>query len=235
MIILQFDGVYAPWGLLMLRSLALHEPDKTVLVDVVNLDPEQRSEMERAHPRLIVRWEAWETTSPERMANRKCFVLQRAMDEHPEELWYCLMDADFLVRRPLPNLWDLMHRADAGLFMTDGVWEGRVYQHLMTPSGILLVRSSARRLVDRWAAWNSQETAIAGIRPGAWFWDQVTLLKAREETPLRYAVIPLDEFADCGFHPHTAIWSAHVAPEDKEGCYPLFLKEHERQAAESSL
>ncbi len=235
MIILQFDRRFAHWGHLMLRSLALHEPDKTALVDVVNLDPEQRSELARAHPRVIVRGETWETTSPERMVNRKIAVLRRAMDEHPREPWYCLMDADFLVRRPLTDLWDRMREAEAALIVTNGTWEGRVYEHLRTPAGLLIVSPGGRPLVDGWARWHSRETPVAGIRPGAWFWDQVTLWKALEETPLRYAVIPLDEFADCQFHPDTAIWSAHVAPEDKEGCYPLFLKEHERQAAESSL
>ena len=169
------------------------------------------------------------------MANRKPAVLQRVMEEHPEEPWYCLMDADFLVRRPLPDLWDLMRRADAALFMTNGVWEGRVYPHLITPSGIVLVHPDARRLVDRWVAWSSREIEVAGIEPGAWFWDQVTLLRARDETPLRYAVIPMGDFADCGLSPGTAIWSANVGPDRKDWYYQLFLREHERQAAPSSL
>lgn len=235
MIILQFDGRYAHWGLLMLRSLALHEPGKKVLVDVVNLDPEQRSGLARVHPGVIVRWETWEETSPERMVNRKCAVLQRVRDEHPREPWYCLMDADFLIRRPLSDLWSLMLRAEAALIMTNGVWKGRVYQHLKTPAGLVIVRPDGWPLIDCWSRLHAQEDPIAGIRPGAWFWDQVTLWKAKEETPLRYAVIPIGEFADCQLNKGTAIWSAHVAREDKERYYPIFLKEHERQVSEASV
>lgn len=234
MIVLQYDAPYAHWGLLMLRSLALHEPGTKVLVDGVNLDPEQRAAVARAHPRVAVRAETWETTSPERMVNRKCFVLGRAMDEHPEEPWYCLMDADFLVRRPLPDLWALMHRAETALLVTSGVWRGRVYQHLITPSGIVLVRRDGRALVDRWARWNAHGEAIAGIRPGAWFWDQVTLLMARDEAPLSYAVIPMGDFADCSLHARAAIWSANVPPGDKGRYYRCFREEHERQLARSS-
>lgn len=235
MIVLQFDGGYAHWGLLMLRSLALHEPGQRVLVDGVNLDREQRSAVARAHPRVAVQWHRWKKTSPERMANRKPFVLQQVMDEHPEEPWYCLMDADFLVRRPLPDLWNLMRRADAALIVTDGVWEGRVYQHLITVSSIVMVGPGGRPLIDRWARWTSHKRAIAGIRPGAWFWDQVTLLQARDETPLTYAVIPIGDFADCGLNPGTAIWSANVDSGQKDWYYRLFLEEHERQTAESSV
>ena len=234
MIVLQFDGGYAHWGLLMLRSLALHEPGQKVLVDGVNLSPKQWAEVSQAHPRVTLR-KTREETSPERMANRKPLVLQRVMDEHPEEPWYGLMDADFLVRRPMPDLWNLMRRADAALIVTDGLWKGRVYQHLITVSSLVMVRPGGRPLIDHWARWTAHKRAIAGIRPGAWFWDQVTLLKARNETSLTYAVIPIGDFADCGFHPGTAIWSAHVAFEDKERCYALFFEEHERQAAESSV
>lgn len=234
MIVLQFDAPYVHWGLLMLRSLALHEPQRKVLVDAVNLDREERAAVCGAHPRVVLRWETWETTSPERMVSRKCLVLGRAMDEHPGEPWYCLMDADFLVRRPLSDLWALTHRAEAGLIVTSGVWRGRVYQHLITPSGIVLVRRDGRALVDRWTRWSSHHEAIAGIRPGAWFWDQVTLLKARDEAPLRYAVIPMGDFADCSLRPRAAIWSANVPPDDKGRYYACFREEHARQLARAS-
>ena len=55
MIVLQFDGGYAHWGLLMLRSLALHEPGHRVLVDGVNLGPKQWAEVAKAHPRVTLR------------------------------------------------------------------------------------------------------------------------------------------------------------------------------------
>ncbi len=229
MIILQFDDRYHHWGALMLRSLALHEPRKRVLADVVNLRPEQVEEISRAHPKVIVKTEAGIETSPERMINRKSFVLRRAMDEYPREPWYGLFDADFLVRRPLRDLWALMRQAPAALIVTDGVWQGRVYQHLRTPSGIVMVRPDGRRLIEDWVKRQSSEDAIAGIRPGAWFWDQVTLLQARDDSCLHYARISMGRFADCGLRADSAIWSANVGEGQKEQYYRWFRQELERQ------
>ena len=150
MIILQFDDKYHPWGLLMVRSLAFHEPDKRVLLDTVNLNPAQVSELEQAHPHAIVENDTttWETTSPEQMVNRKPFVMQKAMDAYPDEPWYGLFDADFLARRSLSDLWSKLDERPATLFSTNGKWRGRVYRHLITPSGIVLVRPDGRA-VDR--------------------------------------------------------------------------------------
>jgi hypothetical protein len=229
MIVLQFDDRYHHWGALMLRSLAFHEPGERVLADVVNLSPEQVEEISRAHPNVIVRAETALQTSPAQMANRKCFVLQRAMDEHPREPWYGLFDADFLVRRPLRDLWALMRRFPVALFLTDGVWNGRVYQHLVTPSGIVMVRPDGRRLIDKWAEWQASQEPIADIRPGSWFWDQVTLLRAWNETRLPYTVISMQDFADCGLHDRSAIWSANVDRQEKDRYYRRFSQELQRQ------
>lgn len=110
MIILQFDDKYHHWGRLMLRSLMLHEPDKRILADSVNLSVEQVDELRQAHAHVIVQNDTttWPTTSPEQMVNRKPFVMQNAMDAYPDETWFGLFDADFLVRRPLADLWSLL-------------------------------------------------------------------------------------------------------------------------------
>ncbi|HEX4966650.1 MAG TPA: hypothetical protein VF173_37920 [Thermoanaerobaculia bacterium] len=229
MIVLQFDDRYHHWGELMLRSLALHEPGERVLADVVNLRPEQVEEISRAHPKVIVRTETAVETTPELMINRKCFILQRVMNEHPREPWYCLFDADFLVRRPLRPLWALMHRFPVALILTNGMWQGRVYQHLITPSGIVMVRPDGRELIESWVRWQSSEEAIAGIQPGAWYWDQVTLLRARDEACLDYAVIPMQDFADCELRADSAIWSANVDRREKDLYFRWFSEEHERQ------
>jgi hypothetical protein len=232
MIILQFDERYYRWGALMLRSLALYEPGKRVLVDVVDLRPEQLEDISRLHPRVAVKSETGVETSPEKMINRKCFVLQRVMDEYPGEPWYALFDADFLVRRPLRGLWDRMNRAPAALIVTNGIWKGRVYRHLITPSGIVMVRPDGRPLIERWVPFQSSQEAIAGIRPGAWYWDQVTLLRARNETAVSYTTIPMSKFADCGLGADAAIWSANVPEKDRY--YRLFSEELERLIQQSS-
>lgn len=229
MIVLQFDAAYFEWGLLMVRSLALHEPKKKVLADTVNLDAGQGRRLERAHPRITVKSEpiAAGESLRERMACRKIEVLQRAMDAFPDEPWFGLFDADMLVRRPLPDLWAKLDEHHAALIMSNGMWAGRVYPHLFTPSGIVLVRRDGRALVESWAQWSRHPEPLFSRRPGEWFWDQCALLQAQNETRLRYALISIADFACATCSCTAAIWSAHV-PE-KERYYRYFRVEHERQ------
>jgi len=229
MIVLQFDAAYFEWGLLMVRSLALHEPGKKLLADTVNLDAEQRRHLQRAHPRITVKSEtiAGGESLRERMACRKIEVLQRAMDAFPDEPWFGLFDADMLVRRPLPDLWAKLDEHHAALIMSNGMWDGRVYPHLLTPSGIVLVRRDGRALVESWAHWSRHPEPLFSRRPGEWFWDQCALLQAQNETRLPYALISIADFACATCSRTAAIWSAHV-PE-KEIYYRYFRVEHERQ------
>src|SRR4051812_12822589 len=99
MLVLQFDSGYFHWGLLMVRSLALHEPHQKVLADTVNLSAQQQAGLRQAHPRILVTSEAMADHSSRRatMARRKILVLQRALDSFPEEPWCGLFDADMLV------------------------------------------------------------------------------------------------------------------------------------------
>lgn len=229
MILLQFDSVYYHWGLLMVRSLALHEPGKQVLADTVNLSGQQREELKRAHPRILVTSEAIAGNGSlrEEMARRKTMVLQRALDAFLDEPWFGMFDADMLVRRPLTDLWSLLDDHQAALLMTNGVWEGRVYPHLFTPSGIVLVRRDGRELVDSWVKWDSHPDALHGHRPGEWFWDQCTLLQAKEDSRVKCATIPFHRFF-CNQCPANApIWSAHGGWKERN--YRYFLVEHEVQ------
>ncbi|MFL6192982.1 MAG: hypothetical protein ACJ75H_02330 [Thermoanaerobaculia bacterium] len=229
MIVIQFDANYLHWGVLLLRSLALHEPRKRVLADTVGLSPAQAAEVRAAHPGAIVE----ETPAPaggtsrDFMVNLKPYLLRRVMDDHPREPWYCLFDADFLVRRPLTDLWSCMRWASAGVIHgpASGVWD-------RIASGLVLLRPEARPLVESWVAGYSKRS-IGGVRRGCFFFDQATLALAYERTPLRYARIPGNEYLDVRFRPDSSIWSAHVAPEDKDRAYCRFLAEHERQLREA--
>ena len=229
MIVLQFDSVYYHWGLLMVRSLALHEPRKQVLADTVNLSREQEAELKRAHPRILVTREtiAGNASLRAEMARRKTMVLQRALDTFPDEPWFGMFDADMLVRRPLPDLWSMLDNHQAALLMTNGVWDGRVYPHLFTPSAIVLVRREGRELVDSWVKWDCHPKALHGHRPGEWFWDQCTLLQAVEDSRVNCAVIPFHRFCGSEGSPHAASWSAHGGW--KERTYQNFLLEYEVQ------
>ena len=233
MIIFQFDNAYYDWGTLVLQSLQLHEPDTQVLCDTVNLTDSQVEELGHAHARVIVTNDTttWRETSPAQMASRKPFVMQRAMHQFPEQPWFALFDTDFLVRKPLTRLWSLLEHHAAALFMTDGMWEGKFYQHLMTPSGIVLVRRDARRLIDCWAKWWCHDQPLASIKPGEWFWDQITLAQAYNEVGGRYAMISMDLYGDCSLGSEAAIWSAHVG-DLKDWYYYLFRREYLRQRDE---
>jgi hypothetical protein len=92
-----------------------------------------------------------------------------------------------------------------------------------------MVRPDGRALIERWMKWQSSEDAIAGIQPGAWFWDQVTLLKARDGARLAYAVISMRDFADCELRADSAIWSANVDRREKDRYFHRFSEEFERQ------
>lgn len=230
MIVLQFDAAYYEWGLVMIRSLALHEPRKKVLADTVNLSGPQRAKLKQAHPRILVTSETLvsnEASRREEMARRKTMVLQRAMDTFPEEPWFGMFDADMLVRRPLPDLWSLLDDHQAALFMTDGVWQGKVSPDGFTPSGIVLVRRDGRELVDCWVKWDHYSETLYSHRPGEWYWDQCTLLQARDESRVDCAVIPLHRFSCNRCLGDAAIWSGHGFGKNRNLRY--FLIEHEVQ------
>jgi hypothetical protein len=230
MIIVQFDRRYHRWALLLLRSLALHEPAQHVLCDTVGLDRGQLTELERAYPRTTCKnTPRLGEMSPADMANRKAFVLRDAMDRYPDEPWFCLLDADMLARQRLDDLWKLVADASSALIFSNGMWEGRFYIHLVTPSGIVLVRHDGRDLVDRWAEWHHRDLSVDGLTPREWFWDQVTLFLAWCQTRSSVARIPIHRFANDWLHPDASIWSAHVP--DKEGHFRLFQAEYGRQSA----
>jgi hypothetical protein len=230
MIILQFDGRYHPWALLLLRSLALHEPRQRILCDTVGLDRSQMRELEGAHRQVICRNSPRTVgLEPADMANRKPFVLRDAIDEHPDESWFCLLDADILVRRGLDDLWALVENASSALMFTNGMWEGRFYARLVTVSSVVLLRRDGRELVDRWAHWYGHGEPVDGVRPRRWFWDQVTLFLAWSDIRTPIAGIPIDRFANDALAPYASIWAANVP--DKAGYFRRFQTELERQEA----
>jgi len=213
----------------MLRSLALHEPAHKVLADTVNLSPEQQAELQHVYPHILVKNTALpeDRVTKEWMANRKAFVMQDAMTTYPDEPWYGILDADFLIRRSLGALWSLLDDYPTALMFTNGMWKGRFYLRLVTPSGIVLVRPDGRALIDNWAKWYFYERPMDAIPPRGWFWDQLTLLQAWCEARLAYAIIPIHIFADSSLSANAAVWSANV--KDKQHYYTLFRQEYERQ------
>jgi hypothetical protein len=228
-IVLQFDRAYHHWGLLMLQSLALHEPRQAVLCDTVNLTSGEVECLERAHGNVRVANTASATpTNAESMAARKPFVFEQTMRRYPGEPWYAMLDADFLVRRPLDDLWSLVDRHPAALFHTDGYERDIYYRHLVNPSGIVLVRPDGQALIDCWVKWSAHTAPLGPIRPQEWFWDQVTLTEARLESGIRCQMIPLDVFADDELRLDSAIWSANVGDRKAE-YYERFRAEHLRQ------
>jgi hypothetical protein len=232
MIVLQFDRGYHPWAVLLLRSLAWFEPDQRVLCDTVGLDQTELDELYSEHPRTI----CINSPRPSKilradMANRKPFVLKSAMDTYPDEPFFCLLDADMLVRRPLDDLWrSIEHAASAALVFTDGIWEGEFYARLVTLSSVVLVRRDGRDLIDRWARWYDHDSPVDQITPREWFWDQVTLFLAWCESRLHVAALPLEQYVNTYLDPDAAIWAA--IGTDKEGYFQYFEAECDRQGEE---
>jgi hypothetical protein len=231
-IVLQFDSAYRHWGALLLQSLDLHEPERRVFCDTVNLTAAEEQQLLGVHRRVALA-NSFAPATPESMAARKPFVLRRAMDRFPGEHWYALLDADFLVRRPLNALWSLVESHPAALFHTDGYERGVYYRNLVNPSGIVLVRPDGRPLIDTWMKWARHTEPLGSIAPQAWFWDQVTLTEARLECGLRCEMIALEVFADAELRPESAIWSANVGCRKAE-YYERFRAEYERQVAEAA-
>jgi len=230
MIILQFDSAYFHWGLLVLQSLNLHEPDTFVLCNTVNLADHQVAELEGRHAHVLVtNGVADIVTSPEQMAARKPFVMQYAMQHYPDQQMYALLDADFLVRKPPGPLWALLDNHPAALFIGDGMENGIFYPQLVTPSGIVLVRSDGQKLIDCWAKWYYHDQRIGSIEPLAWYWDQITLAEAWKESGISCATIPMHIYGDEQLRPGAAIWSANVG-DRKPRYYELFRDEYHRQA-----
>jgi hypothetical protein len=151
------------------------------------------------------------------------------MDRYPDEPWFCLLDADMLVRRRLDDLWALVDHACFALIFTSGMWQGRFYIRLVTPSSIVLIRRDGRELVDRWAEWQNRDLAVDGLRPREWFWDQVTLFLAWCQTRSPVARIPLHRYANDGLDAGASIWSANV--QNKEFYFNTFVNEYNRQGA----
>jgi hypothetical protein len=232
MIILQFDDAYYHWGLLAIQSLWLHESKTPVLCNTANLTESQIGELKNAHQGVsVTNGVSFARTHADQMAARKPFVILHAMDCYPEARWYALLDADFLIRRPLGSLWSFVDKYPAALFVTDGYENGRYYRQLITPSGIVLVRPDARRLIDCWAKWHNYERPLYSIAPGEWYWDQITLAEAWIESGIPCAKIPLETYADDVLRDNSAIWSANVG-DRKQEYYERFRDEYRRQRTE---
>ena len=236
MIIVQFDAKYHHWAHLLIRSLQLHEPTERILVDGVNLADGQVAELHSAHDKIHVLNDTttWAEVTPKIMVSRKPFVFLNAMDRFPNESRYALLDADFLVRRELSQLWAKVDHQPTALFRTNGMWQGRYYQHLETPSGIVLIRPDGRQLIEAWGEFAKLTEPIGKVQPQGWHWDQATLIKALRQTKIGFCTIPMHIYADERLTEMAVIWSAHIG-DGKERYFELFLREHERlvRAAEA--
>ena len=234
MIIIQFDQKYLRWAQLMLQTLALFEPEQKILLDTIGLAPQQVTALTERHPGVCI------SNDPdglpggrEAMVCRKPFVMQRAMDTYPDEPWYCLMDADSLIRRPLTRLWRYMAIYPTAIMMTNGLWRGRVYQHLITPSAIVMARPDGRLLIDNWVKWTQHDQPMFNIKPGGWFWDQICLSYAWRESKLPYGNIGCHHHANGVFSGDATIWSAHVEPHEKDWYFEQFQRETNRLLRET--
>ena len=124
MIVLRIRPLLSPSGAVVAVPSELHDRKHRVLCDTVGLEHDQVLELKQAYPKVVCRnSEVSGAVTPAVMANRKPFVLRSAIECFVDEPWFCLLDADMLVRGPLDDLWGLVEDAPVVPTSTDGMWE----------------------------------------------------------------------------------------------------------------
>ncbi|VAX25478.1 hypothetical protein MNBD_IGNAVI01-458 [hydrothermal vent metagenome] len=228
MIILQFDRGYLKWGKLFLHSLAKNSPGETVFINSVNLFNFQINNLKRIYSPLIVENHKIKMRKKERgniMISRKPYVLKEVIKRFGEEK-YLMLDADMIVRKPLDKLFAKLDSNDGAFYMHEGIWNGKVYDHLKVPSGIILIKPSALPIIDKWIEVMEREEEISGIKKGKWFWDQITLWRAIEETPnMKLDTVGKTYLRSDFSDKDAAIWSANVRKKEKNQAYRIMKKD----------
>ena len=228
MIILQFDRGYLKWGKLFLHSLAMNSPGETVYINSVNLFDFQIKSLKKIYSPLIIENHKIKMRKKERgniMISRKPYVLKEVIKRFGEDK-YLMLDADMTVRKPLDKLFAKLDSNDGAFCIQEGIWKGKVYDHLKVPSGVILIKPSALPIIDRWMEVMESEEEISGIKKGKWYWDQITLWRAVEETPNLKLDTVEKIFRKYDFTDKDAvIWSANVRKREKKQAYQTMKKD----------
>jgi hypothetical protein len=223
MIVIQFDRNYFKWGVLFSESFVHFNPDLVLFIDSVNLDSNQIRKLEKISSRIIIKNSIVNFTSgnfSNFMANRKAEVLFNVMENYESKV-YLLCDVDFLIRKPLTELFYMSSGYDISCIFRDGKWKGEIFEHLKIASGLILVKSSSIDFVSKWLDLTNECEKLHGIQKGKWYWDQVTLLEATRQCKLKYLSLSDDIYINREFNQFATIWSAHRSPKDY--MYYLFI------------
>ena len=229
MFITMFDEHYADWASLLIRSLARYHPNISVLAVGVDLTPATQSHCLSQHKCI----EIWNRTlgindeaRPAAVANMRPRWLQEIVRSIRPQ-WCLFMDADLIVRSTLDDLILGSSASDAALVFRKGLHRGIVYRRLQVAAGLVLLRNSGFTLIERWCDLLDRCYRVDDVEPQAWFWEQICLLDAAEESrdlsisaidPSRYLSSP-------PFALEASIWSANVKVSEKADIYDIFKAE----------
>jgi hypothetical protein len=227
LVVLASNRAYLPWVRVFLASLTRFHPDVPVVLCGVNLRSGHLRPLRARHRELqmmpVSVRESGRLPDPN-VANSRPIWYRRVMEEFDAPV-YWFMDADLLVRGSLRGLTRLVDAHDAAL-----VFRFERYRHvpirMKKAAGLLVLRRSARTLLDHWIAAVGGTSPVDGVRPGRWFWEQSCLHLASRRARLRYARIPPDEYLSTyPFDRQARIWSANVRPDLKPAMLRIFRRE----------
>jgi len=228
--VIQFNDVFYKWGLLFSQSFYFTNPNEHLYMDTVNLNDNQVKELTSISPNITVNSSNIEFEKsvhvPTFMANRKVRIFLDVLSKVEADK-YILIDADMLFRKSIDKLYGKLDDSDAAVIFRDGVWEGRIYEHLKVASGIVAITKKGIPFIKEWDRIMYNNIGIYGYRPWAWYWDQITLLEAtRKINNIKYAPIEPWLYINREFGEDAIIWSANLEPKDR--MYEMFGKELER-------
>jgi hypothetical protein len=230
MMITQFDRGYFRWGKLFAQSMRMFSPNIPLFYDVVNLSAGQIQELYDAYPGIII--ENHNMKLPEDVAaymvNRKVRLTLDIIKRYKCP-WYCITDADLLVRKPLTSLIAKIKGADAAIVFRP--WNKEEW--MQVAGGLVLIRESGVPLIEKWDEIMNKAgefPGCPGMYPWGWWWDQICLWKGIQALPgLKYETI--DQYLylnmpEQGFSTKAYIWSAN--DPDKDKMYQIFKTEFEK-------
>jgi len=195
-------GYFEQYAIPLVKSIAEHDPSVAVHIHIVNpaaTTVALAAQATAASPGLALRITAETAHLPTTNAVAMCcscvrFIrLLQFMEADAARLPYLVIDADSLLRRPLPKMQDLLGQSDVGvrIFEHEPAWQRYCAASVAvrhTDSGMSFLRYVA------WYIW----THLA-IDRGRWFLDQVALFQAAKRTkinPLPKAMCDIEDTPD---------------------------------------
>jgi hypothetical protein len=225
-----FDEKYAPWTLILVKSLGRVHPDWWIHLEAVDVSDLTLGQIMSCISRGSFRRGTSGMEGQARaafIANQRPFWMQSLAAELKADA-YVLLDADLLVRKSLPV--NEFTCSDVAVISRSGILHGVTYSRLKVAAGFVVVYSSGLSILDEWTQSMLNLTQIEDVRAWEWFWEQSCLWHAISNTKLRITKLREHDLISSPPFSDTAIWSANVKPDQKVFVFGQFAREVERLA-----